>query len=134
MPNRKLISVSQMPPVLGYENESATTLSEGMAAVAGSAEGLCTVGAADAEVLGIVAKGTEATTGQVASLHVGHGQLVYVRSGAAFAVGAPLTIDNAGRFVTATSTKKIQAKALGAAAAANELIAAVRMDGQSVVA
>jgi hypothetical protein len=132
MPNPKLTSPNLQ--LMGFENEGATTLTEGMGVVRGTAEDQCTIGAADALVLGVVGLGIEAAQLEVAALHMGHGGMCYVRSGAAFAVDALLTIDNAGRWVTAASGEKIQAQALGAAAAANELIAVVRLDGLSEVA
>ena len=132
MPNPKLTTPTL--PVAGYVNESATTVSEGMGVVAGSVEGGCTLGAANATAIGVVALSTEAEQGQVASVHIGHGGTCYLRSGAAFAAYAQLTLAANGRWVTCTSGQKIQAIALGAAAAADELIAAIRCDGLSVTA
>jgi hypothetical protein len=129
MPNPKLTNPTL--PIEGFENESVTTLTEGMGVVRGTAEDQCDIGAADDLVLGVVALSTETATGLVAPLHIGHGGTCYVRSGAAFAVDALLTIDNAGRWVTAATGEKVQAQANGAAAAADELIAATRLDGLS---
>ena len=127
MPNPKLTNPTL--PLQGFRNESATALTEGMGVVRGTAEDQVTIGAADALVLGVVGMGINAAQGEVAAIHIGHGLSCYVRSGAAFAKDAKLTIDNAGRWVTCGVDETIQAIAMGAAAAANELIAAIRCDG-----
>src|SRR5689334_13324095 len=120
-------------PILGFRNESATTLTPGMGVVAGTAEDQVNIGAANAEIKGVVALDMNAAQGDGDSVHVGHGGRVYVRAGAAFAKNAPLTINNAGKFVTAASTEKIQAISLAAAANADELLPAIRYDAKSVV-
>jgi hypothetical protein len=124
--NTKHISPSL--PVLGFRNESATTLTPGMAVVQGTAEDQVNLGAADAVVKGVVALDQSAAQGEGVSVHVGIGGLVYVQAGAAFATDTNLSIDNAGKWITAASGKKIQARSLSAAANAGELVPAVRYD------
>lgn len=119
-------------PILGFRNESATTLTPGMAVVAGTAEDQVTIGAADATVKGVVALDMNAAQGDGVSVHIGHGGIVYVQAGAAFDKNADLSIDAAGKWITSASTKKIQARALAAAANAGELVPAIRFDGLSV--
>jgi hypothetical protein len=121
-------------PVIGARNESATTLTPGMAVVQGTAEDQVTIGAADAKVKGIVALDQNAAQGDGVSIHVGHGGIVYVQAGAAFAKDTDLSINNAGLWITSASTKRIQARSLSAAANAGELIPAIIYDGNSVTA
>lgn len=120
-------------PVLGYNNEGATQLTPGMGVKAGAAEGGVTIAAAlDDFVEGIVALDQQASQNQSVSLHVGHGGLCYVLSGAAFALHDYLTVDATGRFITSASTKKRQARALSAASAAGQLIPVIRLSGLDV--
>lgn len=119
-------------PVLGYNNESATQLVAGMGVKTGAAEGGVAMPALDDLLEGVVALDQVANQNQTVALHVGHGGLCYVLSGAAFALHAFLTVDATGRFITTVSTKKYQARALSAAAAAGQLVPVIRLDGLTV--
>lgn len=119
-------------PVIGYNNESATQLTPGMAAIAGAAEGGVTLPTLDAHVEGVVALDQLASQNDTVSLHVGHGGLCYVLSGAAFALHAYLTADATGRWITTATTKHYQAYALSAATAAGELVPVIRLSGLDV--
>jgi hypothetical protein len=119
-------------PVLGYNNESATQLTPGMGAIAGASEGGVTLPTLDAHVEGVVELDCLASQNQIATLHVGHGGLCYVLSGAAFALHDYLTVDATGRWITTATTKHYQARALSAATAAGQLIPAIRLSGLDV--
>jgi hypothetical protein len=71
--------------------------------------------------------------GDPVSCHVGHGGIAYIQAGAAFATDTSLSIDNAGKWVTAVATNKIQARSLSAAANAGELVPAIILDGLATI-
>jgi hypothetical protein len=119
-------------PLLGFNNESATQMIAGMAVKAGAAEGGITLPTLDAHVEGVVGLDQVANQNQSVGVHVGHGGLCYVLSGAAFALHDYLTADATGRWITTATTKHYQAQALSAATAAGQLIPAIRLSGLDV--
>lgn len=131
MPNVKVVSPSL--PRRGYRNESATTLTTGLAVKQGTAEDQVLLAGANDTVKGVVAMDQEVPQNGIVSIHSGHGGEVYVASGAAFAANAPLTPNAAGKWITATTGQKIQAISSGAASGADEMIAAILQDGKALV-
>ncbi|GJG88718.1 hypothetical protein tb265_38990 [Gemmatimonadetes bacterium T265] len=131
MPSNKQVS-----PTLekkGFVNEDAAVLLPGLAVKYGQAEhGCARVAAANGRAMGVVALDQAQGQGDMTAVHIGFGEACYVRAGAAFAYGAYLTTDATGRWVTAASGQLVQAESLGAAAAIDDLVGAIRHSGLSV--
>ena len=117
-------TITPTAQIRGYENEEASDLmTVGLGVKAGTDADQIQIADADEEIVGVVAMDMNQGEGDPVSVHLCDGGSAYVRSGASFVRGAWLTTDSAGRFVT-TAGKK-QARALAAAAAANELVPAL---------
>ena len=118
-------------PVDGLRRETGAA-TPGLGFIRGTASDQAkAAGAAAAALLGIVdLEQNTSIAGDVVALRLWvPGAIAYVQAGAAIAVDALLTTNASGQWVTCTTTQKVLAKAMAAAAAATDLIPVVCLDG-----
>lgn len=118
-------------PIDGFRLQTGT-ITPGLALIRGAAsDQVALAGAAATALLGVAQEEQNTSTvGDVVATRLWvPGVIAYVQAGAAIAIDALLTTNASGQWVTCTTTQKVLAKAMAAAAAAGDLIPVVFLDG-----